>query len=113
MDVIFAPQIGRNMEVYVDDMIVKSMRQESHDVDMRESFENIRKYKIKLNPAKCTFGVTSGKFLGFMITQRGIEADPSQIKEIQELKSPSTLKEVQTLTGCIAALRRFIQQASK
>ena len=81
--------------------------------DLRESFQNIRKYNMRLNPDKCSFGVASGKFLGYMLTQRGIEADPSQIKAIQEIKPPSTLKEVQTLTGCIAALRRFIPQASK
>ena len=76
MDVIFASQIGRNMEVYVDDMIVKSKQLNHHDIDLRESFDNIRKYKKRINPAKCTFGVASGKFLGFMLTQRGIEADP-------------------------------------
>ena len=65
------------MEVYVDDMIVKSKKRDYHDIDLRESFENIRKYKMRLNPAKCSFGVASGKFLGYMLTQRGIEADPN------------------------------------
>lgn len=84
-----------------------------HVSDLRETFTNIRRHHMRLNPAKCSFGLTSGKFLGFLISQRGIEIDPNQIKSINNLKDPTSIKEVQKLTGCIAALRRFIPHASK
>ncbi|XP_074377708.1 uncharacterized protein LOC141719230 [Apium graveolens] len=113
MDEIFKKQLGRNLEVYVDDMITKSKSSNNHCSDLRETFENVRRNNMRLNSLKCSFGLTSGKFLGFLVSQRGIEADPSQIKAIFEMKDPSTIKEVQRLTGCIAALRRFIPQASK
>ena len=71
---MFAPQIGRNVQVYVDDMLVKSRREEDHLEDLRETFDTLRSYNMKLNPRKCAFGVTAGKFLGFMVSQRGIEA---------------------------------------
>lgn len=99
---------GQNMEVYIDDMIVKSKKRVDDKADLRESFETIRRHKMKLNLTKCSFGLTSGNFLGFLLTQQGIEVDPKQIKAIQDITSPTTLKEVQILTGCIAALRRFI-----
>lgn len=68
---------------------------------------------MRLSPSKCSFGLGGGKFLGYLLTHRGIEADPKQIKAIQEMPSPKSLKDLQTLTGCIAALRRFIPQSSK
>ncbi|XP_074346591.1 uncharacterized protein LOC141685386 [Apium graveolens] len=113
MDEIFKNQLGRNLEVYIDDMIKKSKISSSHSLDLRETFENVRRNNMRLNPLKCSFGLTFGKFLGFLVSQRGIEADPSQIKVISEMKDPSTIKEVQRLTGCITALRRFIPQAFK
>ena len=67
---MFRPQIGRNVEVYVDDMLVKSIDEGSHLDDLQETFETLRRYKMKLNPSKCAFGVSSGKFLGFMVSQR-------------------------------------------
>ena len=70
MGVVFSPQIGRNMKVYVDDMIVKTKRRDNHDQDLRESFENIKKHKVRLNLSKCFFEVGFGKFLGFILTQR-------------------------------------------
>ena len=76
---MFRPQIGRNVEVYVDDMLVKSLDEGSHLDDLEETFETLRRYKMKLNPSKCAFGVSSGKFLGFMVSQRGIEANPDKI----------------------------------
>ena len=76
---MFRPQIGRNVEVYVDDMLVKSVDEGSHLDDLQETFETLRRYKMKLNPSKCAFGVSSGKFLGFMVSQRGIEANPDKI----------------------------------
>ena len=76
---IFRPQIGRNVEVYVDGMLVKSIDEGSHLDDLQETFETLRQYKMKLNPSKCAFGVSSGKFLGFMVLQRGIEVNPDKI----------------------------------
>lgn len=113
MNTRFKSQIGRNVQVYVDDMIVKSKSKEDHVNDLRETFENVRRHSMRLNPAKCSFRLTSGKFLGFLVFQRGIEADPTQIRAILDMPSPTTVKQIQKLTGCIAALRRFILQASK
>lgn len=113
MDIIFSSQIGRNLQVCVDEMITKSKYADSHPDDLQETFENMRKYQVKSNPTKCSFGLTSGKFLGFLLTQRGIEVDPLQIKAILDMKDLTSLKDVQSLTGCIAALRRFIPQSSK
>ena len=113
MDKIFAPQIGRNMSIYVDDMIVKSPKSSDHLTDLKETFDRIRAHSVRLNPAKCSFGLSGGKFLGYLLTQQGIEADPLQVKAIQNMSFPKSLKELQTLTGCIAALRRFIPQSSK
>nr|XP_017245509.1 PREDICTED: uncharacterized protein LOC108217176 [Daucus carota subsp. sativus] len=113
MDTIFASQVGRNMQIYVDDMIVKSLKANEHSKDLRETFTRIREHSMRLNPTKCSFGLAGGKFLGFLLTQRGIEADPAQISAIKEMPAPKTIKELQTLTGCVAALRRFIPQSSK
>ena len=71
MNRMFAPQIGRNVQVYVDDMLVKSRREEDHLEDLKVTFDTLRSYNMKLNQGKCAFGVTAGKFLGFMVSQRG------------------------------------------
>ncbi|KAL0295094.1 UNVERIFIED_CONTAM: Retrovirus-related Pol polyprotein from transposon [Sesamum radiatum] len=113
VDIIFRPQIGRNVEVYVDDMLVKSKKAEEHVEDLEETFSILRKYKLKLNPAKCAFGVQGGRFLGFMVTQRGIEANPLKIKAIIDMKAPTCLNEAQRLTGRIAALSRFISKSAE
>ncbi|KAL0444352.1 UNVERIFIED_CONTAM: hypothetical protein Slati_2157900 [Sesamum latifolium] len=109
---IFQKQIGRNMEVYIDDMLVKSQIKEHHIKDLAECFEILKKFGMKLNPSKCTFGVRGGKFLGFMVSQRGIEANPEKIEAIIKIQSPHTVKEVQNLAGNIAALNRFISRSS-
>jgi hypothetical protein len=109
---MFQSQIGRNVEVYVDDMLVKSIRAAKHIEDLREIFQTLRKYKMKLNPMKCAFGVSSGKFLGFMVSQRGIEANPEKVKAILEMEAPRTTKQLQRLTGRIAALNRFISRST-
>ncbi|XP_077232665.1 uncharacterized protein LOC143870036 [Tasmannia lanceolata] len=106
-------QIGRNMEVYVDDMLVKSRSAQDHVSDLKETFQVLKKHSMKLNPTKCTFGVSSGKFLGFMVSQRGIEANPEKIKVVMELTAPKTIREVQRLTGMIAALGRFISKSAE
>ncbi|KAK8913989.1 hypothetical protein KSP39_PZI024103 [Platanthera zijinensis] len=108
MNKIFKELIGRSMEVYVDDMLVKSIRRESHLEDLEKCFKILRQYGMKLNPSKCAFGVTSGKFLGFMVTQRGIEANPEKIKALEEMSPPRSLKDVQRLNGRITALSRFL-----
>ncbi|KAL0394942.1 UNVERIFIED_CONTAM: hypothetical protein Slati_4460400 [Sesamum latifolium] len=104
VDKIFQPQLGRNMEVYVDDMLVKSKEVHHHVEDLDETFTVLRKYRIKLNLGKCAFRVIGGRFLGFMVAQRGIEANPDKIKAIMDMRPPTNINEVQRLTGRIAAL---------
>ena len=108
---MFNKQIGRNMEVYVDDILVKSKEELAHLDDFRETFTTLKQYQMKLNPSKCVFGVASGKFLGFMVSQRGIKANPEKVQAIINMVSPRTVKEVQKLTGRIAALNRFVSRA--
>ena len=76
---MFLPQIGRNVEVYVDDMLVKSAKEAQHLDDLHETFDILRRYNMKLNLSKCAFGVSTGKFFGFMVSKRGIEANPDKI----------------------------------
>ncbi|CAA0808224.1 Unknown protein, partial [Striga hermonthica] len=109
---IFATLIGHTMEVYVDDMLVKSVHASNHITYLQDMFSILRSYSMVLNPKKCTFGVESGKFLGYMVSQRGIEANPAKIKAIQELTPPTSVKGVQALTGRLAALNRFISKST-
>lgn len=113
MNKIFSSQIGRNVEVYVDDVIVKSQQKEAHLADLGETFESLRASHLKLNPAKCTFGVASGKFLGHVISGRGIEANPEKRKDILDMLPPSTPKHIQSLNECLTSLRRFISKLSE
>lgn len=108
---MFSQQIGRNMEVYVDVMLVKSKEELTHLNDLKETFTTLKKYQMRLNPSKCVFGVASGKFLGFMVSQTGIEANLEKVQAIINMASPRTVKEVQKLTRRIAALNRFISRA--
>ena len=112
MNKMFAQQIGRNVQVYVDDMLVKSQREKDHLEDLRETFNTLRSYNIKLNSGKCAFGVTTGKFLGFMVSQRGIEANLDKIQAIMEMASLRNVKEVQSLNEKIATLNRFVSRAT-
>ncbi|KAK0574759.1 hypothetical protein LWI29_028594 [Acer saccharum] len=105
---MFTRQIGRNMEVYVDDMLTKNITADKHTDDLRETFNVLVKYVMKLNPAKCVFGVPFGRFLGYQVHQRGIEVNPEKIQALAKMVSPRTLKDVQRLTGCLASLNRFI-----
>ena len=82
------------MEVYVDNMLVKSKQEELHLDDLKETFETLRKYQMRLNPAKCVFRVSSSKFLGLMVSQRGIEANLEKVKAILDMTSPRNVKEV-------------------
>ena len=109
---MFSKQIDRNMEVYVDDMLVKSREELAHLDDLKETFSTLRQYQMILNPSKCAFGVSSRKFLGFMVFQRGIEANLEKVQAILNMTSPKIVKEVQKLTGRIAALNRFFSRAT-
>jgi ribonuclease HI len=110
---MFSSQLGKTVEVYIDDMVVKSVFAGNHLRDLRVVFNTLRRHHLKLNASKCAFGVGSGKFLGFMVTQRGIEANPDQISAILELRPPRTVREVQKLTGMAAALNRFISRSAE
>ncbi|XP_027181971.1 uncharacterized protein LOC113780363 [Coffea eugenioides] len=105
---LFKDQIGRNMKVYVDDMLVKSRTQEQFITDLKEIFDVLRSSRIQLNPKKCTFGVRSDKFLGYTISKDGVRANPDKIRAIMDMTPPRNIKEVQRLTGRMAALNRFL-----
>ena len=109
---MFESQLGKNIEIYIDDMVVKSKVVSEHLGDLGIIFEILGKYKLRLNASKCSFGVRSGKFLGYMVTHRGIEVNLNQIKAINNLQSPRNPKEVQKLIGMAAALNRFISRSA-
>ena len=109
---MFELQLGKNIEIYIDDMVVKSKMVSEHLGDLRAIFEILKKYKLHLNASKCSFGVGSGKFLGYMVTHRGIEVNHDQIKAINNLRSPQNPKEVQKLTRMAATLNRFISRSA-
>jgi hypothetical protein len=106
-------QIGRNVLTYVDDVIVKSTKQENHIADLQETFTNFRKAGLKLNPEKCVFGVKKGKFLGCLMSTKGIEANPSKIEAILQMEPPNSRKDAQRLTGRLASLNRFISRSAE
>ncbi|XP_065033909.1 uncharacterized protein LOC135666271 [Musa acuminata AAA Group] len=108
---MFAHQIGRNMEVYVDDMIVKSRTAEAHPSDLAETFDTLRRFGLRLNPTKCAFGVTSGKFLGFIVHERGIDANPEKIQALIDMRPPRTIRDLQRLNGRLVALSRFLSRS--
>ena len=97
MQKIFDNVLHKYVECYVDDLVVKTKRREDHPVDLWSMFNCLRKYQLKMNPRKCTFGVTSGKFLGFIVRHRGIEIDQSKIEAIQKMPEPKNLKELRGL----------------
>ena len=107
---MFRPLLGKTMEVYIDDMLIKSKERPDYAAHLQQVFDLLRTYGMKLNPVKCAFEVSAGRFLGFMMTQRGIEANPSWLKAILESLAPSSRKEVQRMTGRLAALGRFISR---
>jgi hypothetical protein len=104
----FFPADWRNLKVYIDDLVAKTKNGSSHADDLEEIFRQVRKYNMRLNPTKCSFGVQAGKFLGFLLTKRGIEANPYECQAIIDMRSPSNIKEVQQLTGRLATLSRFL-----
>ena len=107
---MFRSLLGITIEVYINDMLVKSKERPDHADHLQKAFELLRAYGMKLNPLKCAFGVSAGRFLGFMVTQRGIEANPAQLKAILESPAPASRKWVQQLTSWLAALGRFISR---
>ena len=112
MNKMFAHQIVRNVYVYMDDMLVKIRWEDDHLDDLKETFDTLCSYNMKLNPNKCAFGVTTGKFLGFMVAQRGIEVNPDKLRAILKMTPPKNINEVQSLNGKVAALNRFVLKAT-
>ena len=107
---MFKDKIGRTVEVYIDDMVVKSKQEVQHIEDLQRVFEVLRQHKLRLNAEKCTFRVKAGKFLGYLITGQGIEVNPNQIEAIKRLKPLSNPKKVQVLTRMLATLNQFISK---
>jgi hypothetical protein len=113
MQKCLADQIKRNIHTYVDDIVVMSKKQEGLIADLQETFNNLRKYNMMLNPTKCIFGVPAQQLLGFIVSHRGIEVNPKKIKAILDISQPKDLKDVQRLIGCVAAVSRFISLLGK
>ena len=109
---MFESQLGKNIKVYIDDMVVKSNEVSDHVDDLENIFGTLRKHKLHLNASKCSFGVGSGKFLGYIVTHQRIEVNPNQVKAISNLQPPWNPKEVQKLTGMIVALNRFVSRSA-
>jgi hypothetical protein len=108
MNVIFHELLGNIVEVYIDDIVVKSAEFSSHIADLRRAFDKMRRYGLKMNPRKCVFGVSAGKFLGFVIHEHGIEIDADRIKYIRNVGPPTCKVEVQKFLSKVNYLRRFI-----
>ncbi|GKD80734.1 reverse transcriptase domain-containing protein [Tanacetum coccineum] len=113
VDKAFDSQVGRNIEVYVDDLVIKSHTEAEMLRDIDETFHTLRKINMKLNPKKCTFGPVEGMFLGYMITPEGIKPCPSKTEAVLQLPSPRTIKEVQSLNGKLASLNRFLSKLAE
>ena len=108
---MFEPQLGKNIEIYIDDMVINSKVVFEHVGDLGDIFEILRRHKLRINASKCSFGVGSGKFLGYMVTHHGIKVNPDQVKAINSLQPPRNPKEVHKLIGMTAALNRFISRS--
>ena len=108
MTTIFHDMIHEEIEVYVDDVIIKSRESSDYLMHLEKFFDRLHRYDLKLNPAKCAFGVPAGKLLGFIVSRRGIELDPFKIKTIQDFPPPKTKKEVMSFLGRLNYISRFI-----
>ena len=108
MQKIFDDILHKNVECYVDDLVVKSRERKDHWQDLRGVSERLRRYQLRMNPLKCAFGVSSGKFLGFIVRQRGIEIEQTKIDAIIKMPEPKNIHELKSLQGKVAYLRRFI-----
>ena len=113
MDKVFSHIMGKCVEVYVDDMVVKSPSHHQHAQDLSTVFFALRQYNIRLNPKKCVFDVDRGKFLGSMLTQRDIEANLEKCNAIIEMRSPNSVKEVQRLIGRLTAISHFLPKLAE
>ena len=109
---MFKSQLGKSIEAYIDDMVVKSKVASKHMRDLGDIFEILRRHKLRLNASKCSFRVGLGKFLDYMVTHRGIKVSPDQIRAVNSLQPPQNPKEFQKLTDMIVALNRFISQSA-
>ena len=110
MHIALGWQLGRNTKSYVDDIVVKSREARTLIQDLEETFEILRQVNLRLNLEKCVFGIPFGKLLGFLVSHRGIEANPEKIKAIEDMSPPQTLKEIQKLAGRVTVLGRFISK---
>ncbi|KAL0440372.1 UNVERIFIED_CONTAM: hypothetical protein Slati_2520200 [Sesamum latifolium] len=108
MQRIFDDMLHKNVECYVDDLVVKLKKREDHLYDLRKVFERLRRYQLKMNPSKCAFGVTSEKFLGFIVRKRGIEIEQAKIDAILKMLEPRNIYKLKSLQRKLAYLRRFI-----
>ena len=108
MVALFHDMIHHEIEVYVDDMIARSQTEDDHLDHLHKLFERLKKYKLRLNPNNCTFGVRSGKLLGFVVSCKGIEVDITKVKAIQEMPAPHTEKEIWCFLGRLNYISRFI-----
>jgi hypothetical protein len=113
MNLIFNDLLGIIVEVYIDDIVVKSASINSHLADLRLAFEKMRRYGLKMNPLKCAFGVSASKFLGFIVHEKGVEIDPKKIESIKKVQAPTSKKELQRFLGKVNYLRRFICNLSR
>jgi hypothetical protein len=110
---VLCSKIGRNVLTYINDIIVKSTKQENHIADLQVTFANFRKAGLKLNPEKCVFRVKKGKFLGCLVSTKGIEANPNKIEAILRMEPPKSRKIAQRLTGRLVSLNRFISRSTE
>ncbi|XP_021991287.1 uncharacterized protein LOC110888050 [Helianthus annuus] len=108
MDKIFAEDIGKHIEVYIDDLVIKSPEEDQMLKDIEKTFNSLRSVNMKLNPTKCSFGMEEGKFLGFVVTNGGFRVNPEKVQTIERMPSPRTIKEMHRLAGRLAALNRFL-----
>ena len=109
---MFQKHIGESVEVYIGNMLMKLVKDKFHVDHLVESFHVLKDYKMKLNVTKCAFGVSAGKFLGFIVNSCEIQANPNKIKALIDMRPPSNTKEIQRLTGRIATLSRFVSKSS-
>ncbi|GKE31332.1 reverse transcriptase domain-containing protein [Tanacetum coccineum] len=105
--------IGRNLDEYVDDMVIKSKIEQDLIKDIEETLLTLKKVNMNLNPKKCSFGMKEGKLLGYIVTSEGIRANPEKTKAIMSIHSPSNLKQMQSLSGKLAALNRFLSKVAE
>jgi hypothetical protein len=113
MKLILGSQLGHNASAYVDDIVIMSEKEKDHIADLTETFDNMRRNDLKLNPEKCIFGIRKGQLLGCMVSKQGIQANPQKIEALRRMQPPSSRMEVQRLTGRIASLNQFISKAAE